>query len=102
MLRLKFQIQAYLDHLGISAAQLSRKAAVPRQTISHWLGGGEPRKLTQLRRVAQVLGTDLDNLLFGESVCIERKIRDSEALDLVLGDEWVSGQFEIKLRRIKK
>lgn len=102
MLRLKNQLRVYLDHFGYSASELSRKAGVPKQTISFWLSGGEPRKLVQLRKVAHVFGCTVDALAFGDGIEVEREIMSGEPLDLVLGDEWISGLFEIKLRRVRK
>lgn len=101
MLNLKSQLKTHLAHRGISAAQLARISGVPKQTISYWLGGGAPRKLEQLRKVAETLNTTIDELCFGDETAVNKQPKSAEPLDLLFGEEWVSGFFEIKLRRIK-
>jgi transcriptional regulator with XRE-family HTH domain len=104
MLRLKSQLRAHLEHQGISASQLSRKSGVSKQTISYWLNGGSPRHLEQVKQVANALCTSVDELCFGEGVSTERPIRKGDSLDMMFGDgsEWLSGLFEIKMRKIKR
>lgn len=100
LVNLKRQLQFYLDKREMSASQLSRKAGVPKQSISGWLAGSNPRDVRQVKRVADVLGVSLDNLMFGDG-----EDRDSEkvsAFDALLGDGWVGGIFEVRLRRVKK
>lgn len=99
-MNLKAQLTFYLREKGMTAAELSRKAGVPKQTLSLWLDGAEPRKMDQLKKVAGVLATTVDNLLFGNGVD-QNQERVTE-LDALLGDGWLSGIFEVRLRRIKK
>lgn len=96
---LKNQLKLYLERLDLTAAQLSRKAGVSQQVLSTWLQGGEPRKMDQVKKVADALGTTVDNLCFGDGLKGEEK---SLNLDEILGDEWISGLFEVKLRRVKR
>jgi transcriptional regulator with XRE-family HTH domain len=99
-MNLKRQLQHYLDLKDITAAELSRKSGVSRQVLSLWLGGVEPKKLSQVKKVADALGTTVDHLVFGSGTDIEsRKITE---LDALLGDGWVSGLFEVRFRRVKK
>jgi transcriptional regulator with XRE-family HTH domain len=97
---LKKQLRIYLDHYGITAAQLSRKSGVPKQSISGWLSGNNPRDVRQLKKVADSFKTTVDVLMFGAGISEEEKA--SASLDALLGDEWLSGQFEIRIRRLKK
>jgi len=79
---------------------LARKSGVSRDALHDWLAGKQPRNLSQLRTVAQALDTNIDNLCFGEGIeNIKEKSSDISAL---LGNEWVSGVFEIKFRRVTK
>ena len=98
-MNLKKQLRLYLEHANISATQLAKKSGVPKQSLSDWLAGTNPRDVRQVKKVADVFGISIDNLMFGNG--IETKEKTSDISDL-LGDEWVSGQFEIKIRRIKK
>ena len=104
MLKLKTQIKIYLDHMDLTAAKLARLSGVSKQTISYWQSGGSPRGLEQLKSVATALGTTVDNLCFGDGVDVEQKPTRDRALELMFGDrdEWLSGFFEVKIRRIKK
>lgn len=103
MLRLKQQLKLFLEHFHLSAAELARRSGVPKQTISFWLAGGEPRKIAQLRKVARAFGTSLDHLCFGDGVN-EDQTQQDEPLNLFLGSDegWVSGIYELKVRRVKK
>jgi len=99
-MKLKSQLKFYLSLREMSASQLARKAQVPKQSLSGWLGGSNPRDVKQVKRVADALGVSVDNLLFGEG-------RDETAdrvtqLDALMGDGWVSGIFEVRLRRISR
>ena len=99
-MNLKSQLQFYLGESGTTAAELARKSGVSKQVLSQWLSGAEPRKLDQVKRVAAALGTSVDNLCFGKGVDQERE-RITE-LDALLGEGWVGGLFEVRLRRVKK
>ena len=97
---LKAQLTLYLELRNMTAAELSRKSGVSKQVISQWLGGAQPKKLTQLRQIAEVLGTTIDHLCFGSGKdSSNQKITE---LDALLGDQWVSGLFEVRFRRVKK
>lgn len=100
VMNLKNQLKTYLDYRGISAAELSRKSGVSKQVLSLWSGGAKPKNIEQVKKVADCLGVTLDYLLFGEGV--DQTSERVTELDALLGDEWLTGQFEIKIRRIKK
>jgi transcriptional regulator with XRE-family HTH domain len=90
------KLKTYLEHFDLTAAQVSRKSGVSQQVISQWLRGAEPKKLTQVKNVAEVFGCSVDHLCFGEGID-----RVGEAAQLIPQDEWLSGLFEVKIRRIK-
>jgi transcriptional regulator with XRE-family HTH domain len=100
IMNLKKQLRLYLEYKDMTASQLAKKSTVPKQSLSDWLAGSNPRDVRQIKRVADVLGISIDHLMFGEG--IEKKVGKSSELNDLLSDEWVSGQFEIKIRRIKK
>lgn len=65
MTLLKKQLQFQMDQKGISAAQLSRKTGIPKQTLSDWLAGAQPRKIELLKKVADEFGVTITELCFG-------------------------------------
>jgi transcriptional regulator with XRE-family HTH domain len=100
LVTLKEQLRFYLDERGLSAAELSRKSKVSKQVLSAWMAGAKPKNVEQIRAVARVLSTTIDNLLFG-SGRDEKEDRITE-LDTLLGNGWVGGTFELRIRRVKK
>ncbi len=97
----KKQLAILIESRVMTAAELSRRAKVPKQSISGWLSGSKPRDFEQVKRVADVLGVSLEELLFHSGVP-NKKADTSELEKLVLGDDWYSGVFEIRVRRIHK
>lgn len=98
-MNLKSQLRAYLQRLGISPAELARRSGVARQVLSDWLAGKAPRNLEHVKKVSDVLGTSVDHLCFGNG--IESSERESIDLEDIIGDRWISGLFEVRLRRVK-
>lgn len=92
-MNLKFQLEYYLQHHGITPTMLARLAGVPRQNISNWLMNQKPKDVEQVKRVANVFQVSLDHLLFGNAA--ENASARQEAKD------WIAGTFEIKIRKIK-
>ena len=97
---LKAQLTFYLRHRGLTASELARKASVSKQVVSLWLAGSRPKNIEQVKRVADVLGVSLDNLMFGVGADLQQ-VRTTE-LDALLGDGWISGLFEIRFRRVPR
>src|SRR5690348_16404162 len=95
-MNLRNQLPLYLAHRGMTAAELSRKAAVSKQLISAWLAGTEPKKIEHVHKVARTLGTTVDHLCFGEGVA------SNPSFEALAGEEWIEGLFELKLRRVKR
>ncbi|QLY25695.1 helix-turn-helix domain-containing protein [Bdellovibrio sp. KM01] len=99
-MNLKQQLKYYLKDRGITASQLSKKASVPKQSLSGWLAGSNPRDVRQIKRVADVLGISIDHLMFGSGP--EKGQEKVAPLDSLIGEEWFGGLFEVRLRRVKK
>ena len=100
ILSLKSQLQFYLKDRGMTMAELSRKSGVPRQSLSQWAQGTTPRMIDQVKSVADVFNTSIDNLMYGSGLDQEREqVNDLQAL---LGDDWIGGLFEVRFRRVKK
>jgi transcriptional regulator with XRE-family HTH domain len=99
-MNLKKQLKYYLEKNEFTASQLARKSGVPKQSLSGWLAGSNPRDVKQVKRVADTLNTSLDNLLFGEGP--EPNTQKAVDLGALVGDEWFSGVFEMKIRRVRK
>lgn len=93
---LKKNLTALLHAQGLTAAELARRANVPKQSISQWLGGSEPRKLSHLKRVAEVLGVTVDAL------CFSSDREPNSILSILTQDGWIAGTFEIKIRKVTK
>jgi transcriptional regulator with XRE-family HTH domain len=96
---LKKQLQFYLEKRDIAAAHLARRANVPKQSLSGWLAGSKPRDINQVKRVADYLGVSLDHLMFG--IGDEAASAKGSDIHSLLNNEWVSGTFELKIRRVK-
>lgn len=58
----KLRLAYFMDQRRVSAAELARRTGVPKQTISDWLAGASPRSISQLAKVAEALGINLDEL----------------------------------------
>jgi transcriptional regulator with XRE-family HTH domain len=96
-MNLKAQLRLLLDLRGMTPAELARKSGVSKQVISLWQSGAKPKNVEQVKAVADALSVSVDSLLFGNGDERENRV----GLDAFLGDEWISGAFEIKIRRIK-
>lgn len=97
---LKKQLRFYLELNDMTAAQLARKANVPKQSLSGWLAGSNPRDVKQVKKVADALDVTLDNLMFGQGQ--DEDQRKHTELNSLLGDGWIGGVFEVQFRRVKK
>lgn len=99
-LNLKRQLKLFLQNNDMTPAQLSRKSGVSQQVLSLWLKGADPKKMSQVKQVAEIFGVSVDHLCFGDGLDKEaQKITDLEAL---MGDGWISGLFEVRFRRVLK
>lgn len=94
---LKTQLMLLMKTQGLTAAELSRRSSVPRQALSLWLTGTEPKHITQVQMVAKALGVTIDELCFGAS-----SPETENVLSALSGDGWASGIFEVKFRRVRR
>lgn len=99
-MNLKNQLRYYLKAYGLTAAELSRRSSVPKQSISDWLGGVIPRSLPHLKSVSDTFGVTIDELCYGDisldsaDACAPIKSsNDSQEI-------WMTGFFEGKVRKI--
>jgi transcriptional regulator with XRE-family HTH domain len=91
-LQLAVRLRTLLKERGMTAAELARQSGVPKQVLSLWLGGVEPRKISHLKSVAAVFGMTIDALCFGEEASLKRN-------PISAPDEWIEGVFEGRIRR---
>ena len=111
-MKLKEQLRRLLAERDMTAAQLSRKSGISQSVISDWLSGASPRRIEQVKKAANVLGTSLDELCFGSGSVPKRPEgappggksdeKSDDILGAFIGDEWVGGMFEIRIRRIRR
>lgn len=97
-LKLKEQLRSLLKANDMTAAQLSRKAGVSKQVLSNWLSGEHPRKIEDVRKVAQVFSLSLDELLFAESP--PEKKSNPNLLDMLSGGV-IKGLYEVSIKKVK-
>ncbi len=100
-MNLKKQLKSFLEARNLTASELSRITGVPKQSISDWLGGSNPRDVRLVKRVADVFSVSLDHLFFGDGVVEKGRLRPIEVTS-TSDDEWITGVFEGKFRRIDK
>lgn len=98
---MKLMLQTCLKRLlkeeDMTVAQLSRATKIPPQTLNNWLSGQEPRKLSQVKIIADYFEVTLDQLLYGVDPMVQKKNVISD-----FSDEINAGIFEVVLRRVKK
>jgi transcriptional regulator with XRE-family HTH domain len=83
---LKSRLKELLRSKAVTAAELSRRSGVPKQVLSIWLTGVEPRKLSHLKRVANALGVTVDELCFPS--------QSESKKDPTPPCDWIEGVFE--------
>lgn len=52
----------------LSIASLARQSGVPKATIHGWMTGRSPKNLANVKKVADVLGVPIGQLIFGDTV----------------------------------
>jgi transcriptional regulator with XRE-family HTH domain len=96
--KLSKHLKQLLDDHGFTVSMLSRQTKVPKQTITDWLAGTEPRKLTQIKAVADALGVSIDTLVFGpvpENRLVPAVLETSK-------DGWLRFVGEVQIRPLKQ
>lgn len=94
-MNLKKQLDLFLKTSGMPATELARRSGVSRKTLQNWMVGQTPRDFDQVKSVCDVIGCSLDTLIYGEGF---QKNSDQKIFD---EGTWLSGVFEVKVRRIK-
>lgn len=98
VMRLKQNIQYYLETSGLTASALARKTNLPKTTIANWLAGVAPRDLVQLKKLADHIGVTIDVLTF-QDLAAPINVSKSQITDL---ENFFQGDFRISIQRIKK
>ena len=86
----------------ISAAELGRKAKIPKSTISEWMQGRQPKFDETILRLAQVLGVSVEKLLTESP-----STRDDDFVEQILSrsdDGFVeihSGVYRLNIEKFK-
>ena len=93
------QLNILIADNNLSVAKTAKLASIPKQTLHNWTLGQSPRKIEDVKKVADVLGVSLDYLCFGD---VEKVPPEAPALDALVDGEWISGVFEVKIRKVKK
>lgn len=70
---------------GLTQAEVAQRLGVTRQTISSYESGRTMPDLEMLKRLADILGCDLEQLLYGHSPAQRRQKRARRAAWIVLG-----------------
>ena len=98
VIEFKTNLKRIMKERGLSAADLSRQAKIPKSTISEWLQGRQPKFDDAILRLAEALRVSAEALLVGSKPeeDIVNKIFDTS------GDGFVevhNGIFRIKIEK---
>lgn len=88
-MQLAKRLRELMRQHDLTVARLSKRTAIPVNTLHNWLSGQPPRNITQVKSVADFLNVSVDFLVFGKELNLE-----PQAIPELLK----SGQFEIVLR----
>ncbi len=94
----KTNLKRIMKERGLSAADLSRQAKIPKSTISEWMQGRQPKFDDAILRLAKVLKVSTETLLTGVAPeeDLVKQIFDSE------GDGFIevhNGIFRLKIEK---
>jgi len=87
-----------MERKSLTASELGRRAKVSKQTLSNWLAGKTPRDLHQLKRVADVLGVTVDQLLYDA----RGSTKNTDIQSLIEEGQPIRGLFEVEIKMVKK
>lgn len=89
---------------SITAAELSRRSGVSKQTISSWMSGERPRDVRKVKAVADVFNTTIDNLLYGNGNNSPLKQTQKNVAPPSLGqqEETLNGVFQVEIKMVRK
>ena len=83
----------------MNVSELARATGLSPKTLHNWISNAPPRDLTQVRKVARYFGLSIEELCFGEA---ETTANEKLGIDGIEDGEWISGVFEIKIRKVKQ
>ncbi|GEM_PF-2413292 len=88
-MQLAKRLRQLIGQHQLTIPELSRLTGVPVNTLHNWLSGQAPRKLEQVKEVAEFFNVTLDDLIFGQ----ELRIEATKLPELLM-----TGQYEIIIR----
>jgi hypothetical protein len=104
-------LKRFMKHVQWTGNMLSRKSGIPASTLHQWMTGGSVRELRHLKRLCEVLSSELgrpitiDELVFEELSLEDMPMEKPSRLEETLGgllsrsaDGWQSGSFEVEIR----
>ena len=89
VMQLAKRLRQLVGQHQLTIPELSRHTGVPVNTLHNWLSGQAPRKLEQVKQVAEFFNVTLDDLIFGQEIRIE---------PTKLPELLMTGQYEIVIR----
>ncbi|MCT4642768.1 MAG: helix-turn-helix domain-containing protein [Bacteriovoracaceae bacterium] len=87
-------IKHYLENRRLSLRELAAKAQIPYSTLHSWQENRTPKDIEKVKRLANTIGINVDELIFG----ISKKQAEK---DIDINDEVFKGTFEVTIKIIK-
>ena len=97
-MRFKENIQFLMASNDVSMTDLSKATSVPLSTLHGWTQGVEPKKIEQVKNVADFFGVTLDFIFYG----IESEEIETENNFKKYDEDIMAGVYEVILRPVKK
>lgn len=94
-MNLSKNLKRILFERNLKAAELARLAGVSKTSLSEWLSGSNPRDITKLKKVADILSVSIDELCFGDGNIKKSLIKEYE-------EHIEAGTYDVILRKVKK
>jgi transcriptional regulator with XRE-family HTH domain len=83
----------------ISLIELAKSSGVPKSSIHDWTQGSSPKNLLHLKKVSDVLGLTIDELLFSDVSLINEKT--SASIFPKSEHEIVDGLFRVRITKVE-
>lgn len=93
-MNLAVNLRRILKRRDLTVARLARATKIPKTTLANWLNGSPPRKLNQVKSVADFLEISIDELCYSA-----KPTGMSKGLNQHYDEEVLEGLFEVVLRR---
>ncbi len=97
-LKIKTTLKNIMKTRGETLTSIAKETGVPKSTVADWLAGRTPNPL-QAAKIANYLEVTLYFILFG---CEDRQEQKQEKKNENIGEEIISGLFEVSIKRIIK